>query len=366
MVRLDSGTNLVAVEALVTWRPSEGSKVNLTEVENEVAVLAERFKGPVILDPWQGVLMAQRLRARGIKVIEYPFTGESRRKLFTVILDLIRNGRLKSRPHDDLRRELLTLEVEETAAGWRVDHKPGRHDDHVVATALAAQSCAVELGPVVAEGFDASRHVCKQPLRPIKDEPILIGYVFNPVSACVIGQFRVGFLRIYAALVSEHGGLRNHILNVVRPWIVQYADWAFLDSSIIGRYSPDGDFPGMDETPVLTLEKLLPGRWDSGLSPAKWAIMRELLEDWMGRHAGFEVALQISPEARLLVEALSGQWHRKDNQDRPAENPPWSSIGQAFCLMLSATAPTRERYEKITVESTFNPLEKTSDFDIVL
>ena len=27
----------------------------------------------------------------------------------------------------------------ETAAGWRVDHRPGRHDDHVVAVALAAQ-----------------------------------------------------------------------------------------------------------------------------------------------------------------------------------------------------------------------------------
>jgi hypothetical protein len=27
--------------------------------------------------------------------------------------------------------------VQETAAGWRVDHRVGRHDDHVVAVALA-------------------------------------------------------------------------------------------------------------------------------------------------------------------------------------------------------------------------------------
>jgi len=85
------------------------------------------------------VLMAQRLRGRGVEVVEYPFTGESRRKLFGTLLDLIRTGRLRCRPHEELRRELLGLEVQETMAGWRVDHRVGRHDDHVVAVALAAQ-----------------------------------------------------------------------------------------------------------------------------------------------------------------------------------------------------------------------------------
>jgi hypothetical protein len=34
------------------------------------------------------------------------------------------------------------------SGGWRVDHKPGRHDDHVVAVALAAQAVAGRSAPV--------------------------------------------------------------------------------------------------------------------------------------------------------------------------------------------------------------------------
>src|SRR5262249_51873872 len=90
--------------------------------------------------PWQGVLMAQRLRQRGVRVEEYSFTGEGRRKLFGALLDLIRTNRLRSRPHDELRRELLSLEVQETASGWPRDHRVGRHDDHVVAVALAVET----------------------------------------------------------------------------------------------------------------------------------------------------------------------------------------------------------------------------------
>lgn len=138
VVRQDSG--LVVVESLETWTPRPGAKVDLRDVEDGVATIAR--DAPIILDPWQGVLMAQRLRARGAVVHEYPFTGESRRKLFGTLLDLIRTARLRSRPHEEFRRELLGLEVQETAAGWRVDHRVGRHDDHVVAVALAAQHVA--------------------------------------------------------------------------------------------------------------------------------------------------------------------------------------------------------------------------------
>jgi hypothetical protein len=136
-VRRHAATGLVVVEAIETWTPHPGVKVDLRDVEDFIAARAGADE--VVLDPWQGVLMAQRLRGRNIQVIEYPFTGESRRELFGTLLDLICTGRLRCRPHDELRRELLGLEVHETTAGWRVDHRVGRHDDHVVAVALAAQ-----------------------------------------------------------------------------------------------------------------------------------------------------------------------------------------------------------------------------------
>jgi hypothetical protein len=137
VVRANAEAGGAVVEALLAWTPRSGERVDLRDVEDEVGRLARALNAPVVLDPWQGVLMAQRLRAAGVPVLEFGFTGDGRRRLFGALLDLIRTGGLRARPHDDLRRELLGLEVQETAAGWRVDHRVGRHDDHVVAVALA-------------------------------------------------------------------------------------------------------------------------------------------------------------------------------------------------------------------------------------
>ena len=137
-LRADQATGLVCVDLLETYTPPPGAKVDLTEVEAVVADLARTWSAPVTLDPWQAVLMAQRLRAAGVTVVEYQFTAETRRKLFGSLLALIRTGSLRSRPHAELRRELLGLDVQQTSGGgWRVDHKTGKHDDHVVAVALA-------------------------------------------------------------------------------------------------------------------------------------------------------------------------------------------------------------------------------------
>jgi len=140
LVRLDSG--VVAVTALITYTPRPGVRVDLRVVEEEVAEWAQARRVPVVLDPWQAVLMAQRLRAAGVEVVEYAFTAGSRQKLFGTLLELIRTGRLRAQPHEALRRELLGLEVQETGTGWRVDHQVGRHDDHVMAVALAASVVA--------------------------------------------------------------------------------------------------------------------------------------------------------------------------------------------------------------------------------
>jgi hypothetical protein len=137
LVRANAAIGGVDVEALVTWTPRSGERVDLREVEDEVGRLALALRAPVVVDPWQAVLLAQRLRAAGVVVVEYPFTSDGRRKLFGVLLDLVRAGTLRSHPHEALRQELLQLEVQESASGWRVDHRVGKHDDHVVAVALA-------------------------------------------------------------------------------------------------------------------------------------------------------------------------------------------------------------------------------------
>ena len=51
-----------------------------------------------------------------------------------MLLKAVRDQTLRSQPHEELRKELLGLDVKETLTGFRVDHKVGRFDDHVMAT----------------------------------------------------------------------------------------------------------------------------------------------------------------------------------------------------------------------------------------
>ncbi len=139
VTRLDG---LYAVRHLQVFAPSKEERVDLTLVEAELEALARRHRCPVYYDPHQAESMAQRLTQRGISMHAVPFTNEKRRTLFSRLLDLIRTGRLRAHPHELLREELLGLEVKETLAGWRVDHKAGRHDDCVVAVGLALSGLA--------------------------------------------------------------------------------------------------------------------------------------------------------------------------------------------------------------------------------
>jgi hypothetical protein len=124
--------------------------VNLAEVEETVLRLGRAFGAQVILDPYQGHLLGQRLQTRGLRVSEYPFSGESRRRLFGTVLQLVRDKHLRSYPHEELRRELLQLEVSETPSGWRVDHRRSTHDDHVVALGLAVTEPILYYQPMTA------------------------------------------------------------------------------------------------------------------------------------------------------------------------------------------------------------------------
>ena len=49
------------------WEPSNGSRVDLTDVENTIIALHERFElSAVAVDPFQAEMLVQRLQRRGI------------------------------------------------------------------------------------------------------------------------------------------------------------------------------------------------------------------------------------------------------------------------------------------------------------
>jgi hypothetical protein len=130
---------LVCVRSVTTYTPTKQSRVHLQDIEDDVLALEARHRCPLVLDPWQGIGLSQRLQGEGVETREYQFSGDGRRKLFAALLDLVTTGRLRAPRHDLLRRELLSLEAKQSASGWRVDHQRGGFDDHVVALGLAIQ-----------------------------------------------------------------------------------------------------------------------------------------------------------------------------------------------------------------------------------
>jgi hypothetical protein len=111
-------------------------------IEDDATTVALALGCPLVLDPWQAILLGQRAASKGARVIEHAFSASSRAKLFARLLDLVRTRRLKCRLHEALRKELLGLQVSETLSGYRVDHQATGHDDHVVAVALAIAGLA--------------------------------------------------------------------------------------------------------------------------------------------------------------------------------------------------------------------------------
>jgi hypothetical protein len=128
---------LAVVEKLFLYTPSRTARVDLQEVEADVITIAKQLGALVVADPWQAVLMSQRLGAHGVPTVEYTFSADGRKKLFARLLDVIRNDQLRALTHPELEKELMGLQIEEHGSGWRVDHQPGQHDDCVVAVCLA-------------------------------------------------------------------------------------------------------------------------------------------------------------------------------------------------------------------------------------
>jgi len=143
----DAGTGLFCVRHLLGYKPRSGERVDLQDVEQEVETVAKMYGCPVYLDPHQGILLSQRLQSRGVFTIEYQFGAQSRAKLFSTLLDILRRRQLRCAPHPDFKMELTALEVKESLSGYRVDHRSGAHDDATVAVALALQGLPhLELG----------------------------------------------------------------------------------------------------------------------------------------------------------------------------------------------------------------------------
>ncbi len=137
--RTDDG-EAVVLDRMQVWAGTRRDPVSLTEVEAAVALASKSYgNATVILDPWQGALLTERLRARSIRVEEFVFSAQSVGRVGVALHQRLR-GRSLRLPvgEEDLADELANVRMRESSPGmYRLDHDSGRHDDRAVALGLA-------------------------------------------------------------------------------------------------------------------------------------------------------------------------------------------------------------------------------------
>lgn len=221
---------------------------------------------------------------------------------------------------------------------------------------LAGEPGVVALGPEVALGYNPVAHVARRTLILDPHQPLYVAWdsgVQSHAHCTLVGQ-RIGAeLRVYAGLVSEATGLKQHLEQTVIPWFTRHAPWA-LDAAraqTYHAYDPAMDVDegtDIDSNPLLRCRAVLKGAYEPGA--VSWAGRQgPMLAAFNAGTAG-AAALQIDPgpDTDLLRKALSGRWYYKQLangsvvKDLPHKpNHPWEDLGDTFCYLLGRMAPSR-------------------------
>ena len=133
----------VVLDRLTVWDPP----VSFEDVERQTYEAWQRFRFALHADPWQALHVLERLRSRGLHAKERTFSPAFKQRLASTLLQAVNDRALRLYPDDELRDELLALEVRQNAGGaWTFDHRSGGHDDRAVALALMLVA-ALETAP---------------------------------------------------------------------------------------------------------------------------------------------------------------------------------------------------------------------------
>jgi hypothetical protein len=211
------------------------------------------------------------------------------------------------------------------------------------------------LGEAVAVGFSRDVHVSAERVRPVPNVALVLGHDGGHTPVTIVGYAYAGEVRVCAALVSDYAGTRQHLDNLVLPWLGANAPWCLQAPSTMLRHYYDpametGEQADVDADPVRVLRELLGG------------VMYPGAVSWPGRNgpllaifprlnpATGRAVLRIDPlECRPLIAALGGRWFYptvagKVSRDLPKKpNHPHEDCGDSFCYFLGGIAPSRER-----------------------
>lgn len=122
-----------------SWKPPVGGEIKIEKVESEVLEAQRRFHlDAVIYDPHQAVHLAQRLRDRGVNMIEMPFTPRNCDLMATELLKAFSNRLIGLYDDQELLHDLLRLQIVERQSGFKLQATRDEtgHCDRAVALSM--------------------------------------------------------------------------------------------------------------------------------------------------------------------------------------------------------------------------------------
>ncbi|MGH3631809.1 MAG: terminase TerL endonuclease subunit, partial [Sciscionella sp.] len=118
-------------------------------VERTLLELKRRFYVREIrFDPWQMMSVAQRLRAAGLPMVEFPQSVPNLTEASTNLFELLKGRNLRVYEDDDLRLAVSRAVALETSRGWRISKEKASHKIDVVVALAQAALGAVQQGQV--------------------------------------------------------------------------------------------------------------------------------------------------------------------------------------------------------------------------
>jgi hypothetical protein len=165
LVSLAAAHNLQRVQLAnsQSWSPGSTGEIDLTAVEEAVfnANKKYRFKG-CYYDPSQAQLMAQRLRKRGVKMIEVPFVGQNLTLMASTVMTAFRQRRIDLYDDPQLIKDLGRLNIASARNfGYKLEaaRNATGHADTAIALAIALPYASELAGKrLPGSGFAAVGH----------------------------------------------------------------------------------------------------------------------------------------------------------------------------------------------------------------
>lgn len=211
----------VVLDRMAVWQGTKAKPVDLNAVEEWLVVAGHTYnRAKLVIDPWQSVGIAQRLR-RPLRVREFAFVQQSVGRLAMTLHTAIRDRHLALPDAPALIDELANFPLRETSPGvLRMDHDSDKHDDRAIAIALAAhhifEIAGYSQGAAFIEGGESSPSTMQT----------VIAKTWPPATTVWPGAWGSIRWRSNAALAATTGSvLRSPIAPAAASSSTNYSKW---------------------------------------------------------------------------------------------------------------------------------------------